>query len=130
MSDTSNLIQIMGHMATGKTIFPFDWNEGRFSAGEASVDAGNGDQAYDSAAYNSGGRIADTRRPLIAQFSKHNPIVAADDGSTDRSAAANQEAAGTRNRFIFLGQPDGLQRFDAGTVLAPDGAVYSPGRDS
>jgi glycosyltransferase involved in cell wall biosynthesis len=50
MNDMSTMIKIMEYMALGKPIVQFDMNEGRISAGEASLYANNRDQVPDFAA--------------------------------------------------------------------------------
>ena len=50
MNDISTMIKIMEYMALGKPIVQFDLKEGRFSAGEASLYADNGNQVPDFAA--------------------------------------------------------------------------------
>jgi glycosyltransferase involved in cell wall biosynthesis len=49
MNDMSTMIKIMEYMALGKPIVQFDLNEGRFSAGEASLYADNTNQVADFA---------------------------------------------------------------------------------
>jgi glycosyltransferase involved in cell wall biosynthesis len=50
MNNISTMIKIMEYMALGKPIVQFDLDEGRFSAGEASLYADNHDMVKDFAA--------------------------------------------------------------------------------